>query len=91
MKAHTCKPPFSNIASEHVVVGRIMNGERPCWPIAPAQGHDVSAGVKELCESCWNPDPAQRPTAQAIVKALALETSDTSKLCSRSAESEQND
>jgi hypothetical protein len=50
-----------------------MNGERPCWPIAPARGHDVSAGIKELCETCWNSDPTRRPTAQAIVTALALE------------------
>jgi hypothetical protein len=50
-----------------------MNGERPCWPIAPARGHDVSAGIKELSESCWNSDPAGRPAAQAIVKSLALE------------------
>jgi hypothetical protein len=50
-----------------------MNGERPCWPTAPAQGHDVSASIKELSESCWNSDTAQRPTAQAIVEALALE------------------
>jgi hypothetical protein len=50
-----------------------MNGERPCWPIAPARGHDVSASIRELSESCWNSDPAQRPTAEAIVKALAVE------------------
>jgi hypothetical protein len=48
-----------------------MNGERPCWPIAPSGGRQVS-GVKELSESCWNSDPAQRPTAQAIVEALTL-------------------
>jgi serine/threonine protein kinase len=73
IEAHTRKPPFSTIPSDHVVVGRIMNGERPRWPIAPARGHDVSAGVKELFESCCNSDPTQRPTAQTIVKALALE------------------
>jgi hypothetical protein len=50
-----------------------MNGERPCWPIYPARGHDVSPGIRELSEICWNSDPARRPTAQAIVKALALE------------------
>jgi hypothetical protein len=50
-----------------------MNGERPCWPTAPARGHDVSASIRELSESCWNSGPAQRPTAQAIVKAFALE------------------
>jgi hypothetical protein len=50
-----------------------MNGERPGWPIAPARGHDVSASIRELSESCWNSDPARRPTAEAIVKALALE------------------
>jgi hypothetical protein len=50
-----------------------MNGERPCWPIASAQGYDVSDSIRELSESCWNSDPAQRPTAEAIVKALAVE------------------
>jgi hypothetical protein len=49
-----------------------MNGERPYWPAAPSQGHDVSTSVKELCESCWNADSSQRPTAQAIIEALAL-------------------
>jgi hypothetical protein len=50
-----------------------MNGERPCWPIASAQGYDVSDSIRELSESCWNFDPARRPTAEAIVKALAVE------------------
>jgi hypothetical protein len=75
IEAHTEKPPFATIPTDFAVVLRIINGERPCWPIAPARGHDVSAGIRELSESCWNPDPARRPTAQAIVKALALETS----------------
>jgi hypothetical protein len=70
-EAHTRKPPFATISSDFAVVGRIMNGERPRWPLAPVQGHDVSAGVKELSESCWNSDPVQRPTAQAIVEVLA--------------------
>jgi hypothetical protein len=73
IEAHTGKPPFATIPSGHVVVGRIMNGERPDWPIAPARGHDVSAGIRELSESCWSCDPAGRPTAEAIAKALALE------------------
>jgi hypothetical protein len=75
IEAHTGKPPFADIRSDHVVVVRIMNGERPRWPIAPSQGHDVSAGVKELSESCWNSDPTRRPTAPEIVEALALEIS----------------
>jgi hypothetical protein len=75
IEAHTRKPPFATIRSDPAVVGRIVNGERPCWPIAPARGHDVSAGIRELSERCWNSDPAQRPTAEAIVKALALEIS----------------
>jgi hypothetical protein len=75
IEAHTGKPPYSAIPSDHIVVGRILNGERPRWPLAPAQGYDVSAGVKELSESCWNSHPAQRPTAQAIVEALSHEVS----------------
>jgi hypothetical protein len=73
IKAHTGKPPFSTIVTDFAVVVRIMNGERPCWPTAPARGHDVSAGIRDLSESCWNSDPARRPTAEAIVKALAVE------------------
>jgi hypothetical protein len=75
VEAHTGKPPFSTILNDFAVVIRLTQGERPSWPITPAQGHDVSAGVKDLSERCWNSDPAQRPTAQAIVKALALEIS----------------
>jgi hypothetical protein len=75
VEAHTGKPPFATIRNDFAVMRRIINGERPCWPEAPAQGYDVSASVKELSENCWNSDPARRPTAQAIVKALALETS----------------
>jgi hypothetical protein len=75
IEAHTGKPPFSAIVNDFAVVIRITKGERPCWPIAPARGHDVSAGIRELSESCWNSDPAGRPIAQAIVKALALEIS----------------
>jgi hypothetical protein len=74
-EAHTKKPPFADIRSDHVVVVRILNGERPRWSVAPAQVHDVSSGVKELSESCWNSDPARRPTAQEIVEALAVEIS----------------
>jgi hypothetical protein len=75
VEAHTGKPPFCTIPTEFTVVVRIMNGERPCWPTAPAGGHDVSTGVRELSERCWSSDPAKRPTAQAIVEALALEIS----------------
>jgi hypothetical protein len=75
IEAHTGKPPFATIATDFAVVVRIMNGERPCWPIAPARGHNVSADIRELSESCWNSDPTRRPTAQEIVKALALEIS----------------
>jgi serine/threonine protein kinase len=75
IEAHTRKPPFATISSDHIVAVRIINGERPCWPIAPARGHDVSAGIRELSERCWNSDPARRPTAEAIVESLALEIS----------------
>jgi hypothetical protein len=74
-EAHTGKPPFATIPSDHVVVRLIINGERPCWPAAPARGHDVSIGMRVLSESCWNSDPARRPTAQAIIKALTVEIS----------------
>jgi hypothetical protein len=73
IEAHTEKPPFSTIVTDFAVVVWIMNGERPCWPTAPARGHDVSAGIRDLSESCWNPDPTRRPTAEAIVKTLAVE------------------
>jgi hypothetical protein len=75
IETHTGKPPFSAIVNDFAVVIRITRGERPCWPIAPARGHDVSAGIRELSERCWNSDPAGRPTAQAVVRALALEIS----------------
>jgi hypothetical protein len=33
----------------------------------------LDTSIRELSESCWNSNPAQRPTAEAIVKVLAVE------------------
>jgi serine/threonine protein kinase len=73
IEAHTRKPPFATIRNDFVVMRRIMDGEQPCWPDAPSQGYEVSSSVKQLSKICWNSDPARRPTAEVIVKALAFE------------------
>jgi serine/threonine protein kinase len=49
------------------VIRLILNGHRPGLP-GNAEGVELTPPVWELLQSCWDQDPAQRPTMDDVVR-----------------------
>ncbi|EXX69391.1 Bck1p [Rhizophagus irregularis DAOM 197198w] len=60
-----CKP-FSNCEHDFSLVYKIIDGDRP------EITSDTPECISNLMESCWNSDPAKRPTVSEIYKALSF-------------------
>jgi len=62
------KPPFSNY-NNFVVIRKIIEGEHPGRP----QGEEevwFTDRLWEMLEQCWSPQPARRPTINAVLESL---------------------
>jgi hypothetical protein len=63
--------PFYEDPSDIRVVLSVMQGKRPPRPSHQlSRTRGLSDAVWQLVETCWAPDPAERPTAKQITEQL---------------------
>ena len=57
--------PYAS-CTPHVVIQKILDGERPRRP----QGASFTDGLWGMVELCWEPEPDDRPTLNAVLRCL---------------------
>jgi len=66
------RPPFQAIDGISAAKAASFNHHRPVMTAMDKTGDTVRMEIKALIESMWAPDPADRPTFQAIVNKLQV-------------------
>ncbi|KDQ56134.1 hypothetical protein JAAARDRAFT_321639 [Jaapia argillacea MUCL 33604] len=70
LEVYTGHPPFPEEKNDYQVVVQIALGARPtCPPCRTATDRHRWA----LVETCWHPQPSERPTMQAVIETLELD------------------
>lgn len=59
------KPPFAGYKG-FIVTRKVIEGEHPARPA----GQWFTDDLWETLEQCWSPQPADRPTTEAVLKFL---------------------
>ncbi|KAJ7584960.1 kinase-like domain-containing protein [Mycena floridula] len=70
LEVYTGQPPFPQYKFDPPVMYDVLAGKRP--PRPPRLSNELWM----LVESCWQQDPARRPSAQAIMRFLRMASSD---------------
>ncbi|KAG6808046.1 hypothetical protein H0H92_005591 [Tricholoma furcatifolium] len=69
----TGEAPLAHISRDTTIVHKVLGGERPRRPpnSSPSwSAWGLTEDIWELMETCWNPDPAQRPNVSVVVERL---------------------
>ncbi|KAJ7584962.1 kinase-like domain-containing protein [Mycena floridula] len=76
LEVYTGQPPFSQHKFDPPVMYDVLAGRRPSRPLA------LPNDLWTLVESCWQHDPALRPSAQAVMRDLRIDSVDLSSTVS---------
>jgi serine/threonine protein kinase len=63
-------PPFANVEPFEAARVAAMEEKRPFWGVQNNFGQVVPMKMRVMVESCWVPDPEQRPEFEEIVDLL---------------------
>lgn len=65
--------PFTDARHEAEIIHQVaLEGRRPAWQGASSSSKPGLAGLKQLAESCWQQNPADRPSFNTICSKLEL-------------------
>ncbi|KAG6335520.1 hypothetical protein ID866_3574 [Astraeus odoratus] len=67
LELFSAKPPFAEVESTRGVIVRILNGRLPGRPSTSVH---LTDGWWDLCITCWNFDPALRPSMSTVKETI---------------------
>ncbi|KAI5999123.1 kinase-like domain-containing protein [Pisolithus albus] len=70
LELFTRQPPFHDIESRSTVISRVTNGPAPSRPSNASTYFRMTDGWWKICCSCWQADPALRPSTLDIVSQV---------------------
>ncbi|KAG6809136.1 hypothetical protein H0H92_001438 [Tricholoma furcatifolium] len=69
----TGEVPLAHISRDTTIVHKVLGGERPRRPPNSSlswSAWGLTGDIWKLMETCWNPDPAQRPNVSVVIERL---------------------